>query len=71
LTKLPIKEREAFEMNRYKGMTYVVIADKMGVSSKTIEAYISHALKILRNELKEYLPVLLLFLNSFFDCYSQ
>ncbi len=62
LAKLPPNVREAFEMNRYKGMTYVTIADKMKVSPKTIEAYISKALKILRIELRDYLPFLLLFL---------
>jgi RNA polymerase sigma-70 factor (ECF subfamily) len=49
-------------MNRFKGMTYAAVADKMEVSTKTIEAYISKALKILRTELRDYLPLLLLFL---------
>jgi len=62
LAKLPSNVREAFEMNRYKGMTYVAIAEKMEVSPKTIEAYISKALKVLRIELQDYLPFLLLFL---------
>ncbi len=57
LQKLPPNIREAFEMNRYKGMTYIAIADKMGLSPKTIEAYISKALKILRVELRDYLPL--------------
>jgi RNA polymerase sigma-70 factor (ECF subfamily) len=34
----------------------------MEVSPKTIEAYISKALKVLRIELQDYLPFLLLFL---------
>jgi len=54
--------REAFEMNRYKGMTYAAIADEMKVSPKTIEAYISKALKVLRIELQDYMSLLLLFL---------
>lgn len=62
LEKLPPNVREAFEMNRFKGMTYVAIADKMKVSPKTIESYISRALKVLRLALREYLPFLLLFL---------
>ena len=62
LAKLPPNVREAFEMNRFKGMTYVAIAEKMAVSPKTIESYISKALKILRLELRDYLPFLLLFL---------
>lgn len=62
LAKLPPNVREAFEMNRYKGMTYAAIADEMKVSPKTIEAYISKALKVLRVELQDYMPFLLLFL---------
>ena len=62
LEKLPPNVREAFEMNRFKGMTYVAIADKMKVSPKTVESYISRALKVLRMELRDYLPFLLLFL---------
>lgn len=62
LAKLPPNVREAFEMNRFGGMTYVAIAEKMAVSPKTIESYISKALKILRLELRDYLPFLLLFL---------
>ncbi|MDD4406181.1 MAG: RNA polymerase sigma-70 factor [Parabacteroides sp.] len=58
LTKLPPNIREAFEMNRYKGMTYTAIAEKMEVSPKTIESYISRALKFLRVELGEYLSFL-------------
>jgi len=62
LAKLPPNVREAFEMSRFKGMTYITIADKMEVSQKTIESYISRALKILRIELRDYLPFLLLFI---------
>ncbi|HCC85073.1 MAG TPA: RNA polymerase sigma-70 factor [Porphyromonadaceae bacterium] len=62
LEKLPPNVREAFVMNRFGGMTYVAIAEKMAVSPKTIESYISRALKVLRIELRDYLPFLLLFL---------
>ena len=62
LANLPPNVREAFEMNRFNGMTYVAIAEKMTVSPKTIEVYISRALKILRVELRDYLTFLLLFI---------
>lgn len=62
IQKLPPNIREAFEMNRFKGMTYNEIAQQMSLSPKTIEAYISKALNILRVELKDYLPLLYLFL---------
>ena len=60
LTKLPSNVREAFEMNRFKGQSYIAIAERMGVSPKTVESYISRALKFLRVELGEYLSFLLL-----------
>lgn len=59
LTRLPSNVREAFEMNRFKGMTYVAIAEEMEVSPKTIESYISRALKFLRVELHDYLSFLI------------
>lgn len=62
LVKLPDNLRKVFEMNRFKGLTYIAIAEELDVSPKTIEAYISKALKILRVELSDYLPLLGLFL---------
>ena len=56
---LPEDYRNAFEMNRFDDMTYKVIAEKLNVSEKTIAYRISQALKILRTELKDYLPFLL------------
>ena len=60
LNKLPQNVQLAFDMSRTKEMTYKEIATEMGVSSKTVESYISQALKTLREELKDYLPLLLL-----------
>lgn len=62
LSKLPDNVREVFEMNRFKGNTYSAIAEEMDVSIKTIESYMSKALKALRAELSDYLPILFLFL---------
>ena len=51
-------------MNRFENLTYQEIADKAGVSSKTIAYRISQALKILRTELKDYIPLLLFLLHD-------
>jgi RNA polymerase sigma-70 factor (ECF subfamily) len=59
IQNLPEDYRTAFTMNRFEDQTYDDIAAKMGVSSKTIAYRISQALKILREELKEYIPLLL------------
>ena len=58
IKNLPQNYREAFEMNRFDELTYKEIAYKFDVSEKTIAYRISQALKILRKELKDYLPFL-------------
>jgi len=55
LTELPIEYREAFEMNRIQNMTYSEIAQKTGISSKTIAYRISQTLKKLRVVFKDYM----------------
>ena len=55
LAKLPPRMQEVYYLNREKGMTYSKIADIMGVSIKTVEAYISKTIAFLRQELIVYL----------------
>lgn len=56
---LPEEYRKAFEMNRFENLTYNEIAERTGVSAKTIAYRISQSLKILREELKDFLPMLI------------
>lgn len=60
LAQLPENVRKAFQLSRFENMTYKQIAEEMSVSQKTVEAYISKALSVLRAELKDYLPLALL-----------
>lgn len=60
LEQLSPNVKRAFELSRFENMTYNKIAEKMNISPKTVEAYISKALSTLRTELKDYLPLLLL-----------
>lgn len=60
---LPEDYRKAFTMNRFENLTYNEIAERMGVSPKTIAYRISQALKLLREDLKEYLPLLIFLLK--------
>lgn len=55
---LPPAYREAFVMHRFKDMTYKEIASLLDVSPKTVDYRIQQALKLLRVELKDYLPLL-------------
>lgn len=62
LSKLPDSVREIFELNRFEGKTYKEIAEQKNISIKTVEAQMTKALKTLRIELKDYLPILVLLL---------
>ncbi len=59
LQRLPDTYREAFEMNRFQHLTYNEIASHLEISPKTVDYRIQQALKLLRIELKDYLPLLL------------
>ena len=63
INELPEQCRKAFELSRYDGLKYKEIADKMGISVKTVETHISHALKILRVTLKDLFFVWLLYFS--------
>jgi len=52
---LPEKCKEIFEMSRFEGLKYNEIADKLGISVKTVENQMSKALKVLREKLSDYL----------------
>ena len=54
---LPEKCREVFEMSRFDGLKYNEIAEKLGISVKTVENQMSKALKILREKLAHYLTI--------------
>jgi RNA polymerase sigma-70 factor, ECF subfamily len=49
-------QREVFDMNRQRGLTYNEIADLLGISVKSVEARMGRALKLLREELAPWLP---------------
>jgi RNA polymerase sigma-70 factor (ECF subfamily) len=61
IDNLPIERRKVFIMSRYDGLTYNKIAEKLGISLKTVENQMGKALKTLRQELSEYLPLLIIF----------
>lgn len=62
MQKLPPRCREIFILSRFEGKDNGKIAEMLGISKRTVELQISNALKILRSELKDYLPSMLLFL---------
>ena len=59
IKNLPEHCRIVFEMSRFEELKNREIAEKLGVTQKTVEAHLTKALKILRSDLKDYLPVIL------------
>jgi len=64
ISDLPEKCRQVFKLSRIEELKYKEIAEKLNISVKTVEAQMSKALKVLREELKDYITVILLFLIS-------
>ncbi|MFC3199979.1 RNA polymerase sigma-70 factor [Parapedobacter deserti] len=59
LSQLPEKCRTVFQMSRFEDFKYQEIADKLGISLKTVEAHMGKALKLLRLRLADFLPLLI------------
>ena len=63
LNKLPESHRNVFMKSFFEGKTHVEIAKEMNLSVKSINRYKQKTMELLRDELKEYLSLLLLFLH--------
>lgn len=61
LNKLPCRCREIFELSRFHGLKNREIAKKLNLSEKTVENQMTKAIRMLKEELKDYLPLLSLF----------
>lgn len=64
---LPEQCRKIFEMSRFQQLKYQEIADQLNLSIKTIENQMGKALKIMRSELKDYLPIILLIISKSYN----
>ncbi len=63
LSRLPEQCGKIFRMSRINNLKYREIATALDISEKTVENQMGKALKLLRESLKEYLPLLLLLIN--------
>ncbi|MCF8381014.1 MAG: RNA polymerase sigma-70 factor [Bacteroidales bacterium] len=66
INSLPPRCSEIFKLSRLEGKKYKEIANDLGISIKTVEIQMSKALKVLRDELKDYLHFLLFWIISNF-----
>lgn len=58
LLRLPEQCRLVFQLSRFEELKYQQIADQLNISIKTVENHMGKALKLMREQLKEYLPLL-------------
>lgn len=57
LAQMPSRTAEIFRLNRLEDKTYQEIADLYNISQKGVEYHMSKALRLLREALKDYLPL--------------
>jgi RNA polymerase sigma-70 factor (ECF subfamily) len=58
LVNLPVERQKIFRLSREEGLKYREIADRLGISIKTVEAQMGKALKFMREQLKDFLVIL-------------
>jgi RNA polymerase sigma-70 factor, ECF subfamily len=61
---LPERCREIFRLSRFQGLKYDEIAQELGISPRTVEVQIGKALKTLRENLTEWLPMIIFLLGA-------
>jgi RNA polymerase sigma-70 factor, ECF subfamily len=67
MEKLPEQCRLVFKLSRFEELKYSEIADQLNISIKTVENHMGKALKIMREQLKDYLPLLIVLMNGFLN----
>ena len=60
---LPEQCRLVFKLSRFEELKYAEIAVQLNISIKTVENHMGKALKIMREQLKDYLPLIIVLMN--------
>ena len=63
LDQIPERRREIFCLNKFEGLTYKQVAERLGISENTVDSQIRNALDYLRKEFKS--KMMLLFMHFF------
>ena len=61
---LPEQCRLVFQLSRFEELKYAEIAEQLSISIKTVENHMGKALKIMRHQLKDYLPLFIIFMKD-------
>ncbi len=56
LAALPERQREAFALSRFDGLSHAEVAAVMGCSAKTVENHVGRALTALRDHVRRHAP---------------
>ena len=64
IARLPKQCRLVFQLSRFEELKYAEIAEHLNISIKTVENHMGKALKIMRGQLKDYLPLFLIFMKD-------
>ena len=59
MNQLPDKCQEVFRLSRMEQLSYKEIAQQLEISQKTVENHMGKALRMMREGLKDYLPLVL------------
>ena len=59
MSKLPEQCRLVFKLSRFEELKYGEIAEQLNISIKTVENQMGKALRIMREQLKDYLPIVI------------
>lgn len=59
--KLTPRQRELFELSKEQDLSNAEIEERLGISNQAVRNRIAAAVKIIREEMKDYLPLLLLY----------
>lgn len=66
MSKLPEQCRLVFKLSRFEDLKYAEIAEQLNISIKTVENQMGKALRVMREQLKDYLLFLVIFINGLF-----
>lgn len=67
MLQLPEQCQLVFRLSRLEELKYAEIAAQLGISIKTVENHMGKALRIMREELKDYLPIIAILIGGFLD----